>query len=705
MRAATRASDTELRRKGLELFLASFVVLFQELALIRWLPGQVRVLAYFPNLILLSAFLGLGLGCLRAGRRSLLAAWPVLLLVLVASAFAMSFVAFTQNSETEHLWLWYYDLPKDAPMIKDVRPPIVLAFVLGALAFMPLGQFVAERLRFFQTRSSALWGYCLDIVGSLAGVITFSALGFLETFPVVWFACLATAGLPFFVRQPRRLVIYIVLSAALVGTVSRAERAQRYSPYYALSMFQENNEPHIGILANGSLHQIAVDLTRTHEPFSDWERTIRDSYHEPYRILPHTPKRVLILGAGSGNDVSVALDEGVEQIDAVEIDPVILSFGHSLHPNRPYNSSRVRTINTDARSFLNNTEDKYDLVIFGTLDSMTRLSALSNVRLDNFVYTQDCLQAAKTHLTPGGGIVMYFMVSTDYIDQRLAGMLYTLFDEPPIVLRQANALFNNVYMGGPAFAGLFTTQRDAVAQFFKQQPAPELPTDDWPYLYLQSRSISSFYLTLIALFTVLSVIAVASVSVDMRQSLTQRHIDVEMFCFGLAFLLLETKSVTAMNLAWGGTWLTSAVVFGAILAMVLLATIVVQLGNIPWNLCITGLIVSLLLTYVVPTHVLLRLDPLAKLMLSGIFVGAPIFFASACFAMIFRTRAEVNVAFGWNLLGAVAGGLVEFLSMAIGIRQLSLLALTAYLVAVLLHARRQATPEVEPLGLAQPRPA
>ena len=45
------------RRLALELVAASFVVLFQELTLIRWLPGQIRVLAYFPNLILLSAFL------------------------------------------------------------------------------------------------------------------------------------------------------------------------------------------------------------------------------------------------------------------------------------------------------------------------------------------------------------------------------------------------------------------------------------------------------------------------------------------------------------------------------------------------------------------------------------------------------------------------------------------------------------------------
>ncbi|MFI5300504.1 MAG: spermidine synthase, partial [Polyangiales bacterium] len=59
-----------------ELALASFVVLFLELALIRWLPGQVRVLAYFPNLILVSAFLGLGVGALRSGRRSLLMMWP-----------------------------------------------------------------------------------------------------------------------------------------------------------------------------------------------------------------------------------------------------------------------------------------------------------------------------------------------------------------------------------------------------------------------------------------------------------------------------------------------------------------------------------------------------------------------------------------------------------------------------------------------------
>jgi hypothetical protein len=160
-----------------------------------------------------------------------------------------------------------------------------------------------------------------------------------------------------------------------------------------------------------------------------------------------------------------------------------------------------------------------------------------------------------------------------------------------------------------------------------------------------------------------------------------------MFLFGLAFLLLETKSVTTMSLLWGATWLTSAVVFGAILAMVLAATVLVQLRPLPWALCMGGLIVSLVAAYFVPVHALLRLNDFSRLLLSIAFVGTPIFFAAACFALLFRDRPEANTAFGWNLLGAVAGGLIEFFSMITGIRALYVFALVAYLGVVLLRMR------------------
>src|SRR5690348_11663716 len=90
----------------LPLVAASFITLATELVLIRWVPGQVRVIAYFPNLILIASFLGLGAGSLLR-RKMPLWTWPVLLIVLAAAADVMSRIAFTQESTTEHLWLLY----------------------------------------------------------------------------------------------------------------------------------------------------------------------------------------------------------------------------------------------------------------------------------------------------------------------------------------------------------------------------------------------------------------------------------------------------------------------------------------------------------------------------------------------------------------------------------------------------------------------
>ena len=94
---------------------------------------------------------------------------------------------------------------------------------------------------------------------------------------------------------------------------------------------------------------------------------------------------------------------------------MIIQLGRDLHPDNPYEDSRVTVFNTDARSFLNHTEELYDLVVFGTLDSQTQLSALSNVRLDNFVYTRQALEAAAERLELDGGMILYFMVGKEHI--------------------------------------------------------------------------------------------------------------------------------------------------------------------------------------------------------------------------------------------------------------------------------------------------
>jgi len=222
-----------------------------------------------------------------------------------------------------------------------------------------------------------------------------------------------------------------------------------------------------------------------------------------------------------------------------------------------------------------------------------------------------------------------------------------------------------------------------VAEVIKGLENVEAPSDDWPFLYLLGRGISTFYLTLIGAFAAISVLSIGIAAPEMFRFRGKPlgGIDIEMFLFGLAFLLLETKSVTEMNLVWGVTWVTSAVVFGSILLTLLLSTILMQLFSLPGWLCSGGLVLSLLISYSVPTHALLGHDLPATLLLSGGLIGLPIFFASTCFALRFKTRAAVEIAFGWNLIGAVAGGLLEFSSMAIGFRNLALVALVAYLGA------------------------
>jgi hypothetical protein len=648
----------------------------------------VRVLAYYPNLVLIAAFLGLGLGCLRAGRRPLRWVWPATLLVLVLAASALARVVFTQNAAADHLFLLYYDLPPDAPVVTDIRPPILLLFVLTAASFVPLGQIVAERLRRFREGGRPLSGYGWDIAGSLAGIALFTALSFARAFPTLWFAGVLALGLAFFRSRRRDLLAYGGVAALVVLVVAGSERAQQYSPYYAVSTRDRAGAAGFEITANGSLHQVALPLRRS-DAVAGNDARIREGYHVPYTLASGPIRRALVVGAGSGNDVAVILDRGAEHVDAIEIDPVILELGRARHPDAPYASPRVRAINTDARAWLNDTRETYDLIVFGTLDSMTRLSALSNVRLDAFMYTADCLRAARAHLTPGGGLVLYFMVGERYIDLRLAGLLMEVFGEAPLVDESDRSLFNRVYMVGPAFAAVGGAERraDAPAVLARVRARVELPSDDWPYLYLRERGLSGFYLSMMAAVAVVALAGALAASPDLRRSVAGRGIDGEMFLFGLAFLLLETRSVTAMNLAWGATWLTSAVVFFAVLVMVLLATFAVRAWSPPFALTMGLLLVSLMGAWALPESLVLRSGVPARLVLSVLVVGIPIFLSSVGFARLFEARTAPDLAFGWNLLGAVAGGLLELVSMAVGLKALLLVAGAAYLGALLLAVR------------------
>jgi spermidine synthase len=663
---------------------ASAAALALELALIRWLPANVRVLAYFPNVVLIASFLGLGLGAMW--KRATLAATAGGLVVVVVAAALLSRVAFTASSASEHLWLLYYDLPHDAPVVHGVILPVFLVFLLVTVSFLGLGAAVARGLAAYQGEDRALRGYVADLVGSLIGVAAFAGLAALRTRPIAWFAVALALALLAAASRAERLWLGACATVILL-LVTVTDHADRYSPYYALRTVRA--EGHFEVLANGSLHQYMLDL-REGATGSAGSGTalVRQGMRLPLLNLRHPPRRALVLGAGTGNDVSILLEAGVPEIHAVEIDPEILDIGRRLHPARPYADARVITHVGDARAFLERTDLRFDYIVIGTLDSMTRLSALSNVRLDNFVYTRESLEAARAHLTDDGGLALFFLATDPDIEDHLYAILDQAFGREPLTWRSPPRLFNRTYLAGPGFSHLEGRVDLVDADRSARRDRLVAPSDDWPFLYLDRPRIPALYLQLAALVLASATAGVLGVSRAMRGELASGRVDVEMMLFGAAFLLLESSFVTDMNLLFGATWRTSVVVFASILVAVLAATLLAQRVRIRAAVALPIVAVVLLVLSQIPLRSVAPADPVARLPFALLTCGVPVALAALAFADRFRMRSRVEIAFGWNLLGAVCGGLLEFMSMATGLRALFLAAAALYLLVLLLVLRR-----------------
>src|SRR3954462_9201631 len=86
---APAGRETTPRSVRIRLFALSFLLLFTELALIRWTAANIVYVIFVTNFVLLASFLGIGVGFLRAGsRRDLLPLAPVALLALVGFVLA-----------------------------------------------------------------------------------------------------------------------------------------------------------------------------------------------------------------------------------------------------------------------------------------------------------------------------------------------------------------------------------------------------------------------------------------------------------------------------------------------------------------------------------------------------------------------------------------------------------------------------------------
>ncbi|HUT55456.1 MAG TPA: hypothetical protein VM658_18850 [bacterium] len=159
--------------------LISASILILELAFIRQVPAEVRVISYFTNLILMASFFGLGLGCILQQKRPLWFLLPLGLALVFLFILAGRGIAIYAQSPEVHYWLGYSDLKKGAARLPLV-PAAAAIFIFAALPFMTLGQILAQAM----DQHEKLVAYAWNIAGSLAGTILFAFTSYLSLPPL-----------------------------------------------------------------------------------------------------------------------------------------------------------------------------------------------------------------------------------------------------------------------------------------------------------------------------------------------------------------------------------------------------------------------------------------------------------------------------------------------------------------------------------------
>jgi hypothetical protein len=696
--AAREPSTTQLAPRsitGVKLFLLGFATLFLELLFIRYLAGSIWNLGYFPNLVLLSVFVGMGVGFVfhdRIGERrsghvfigGFALAVALILFVSIMHPIVPGFSPWHYNLGGD---LYFSVVPFKANDLNYLF--FILCFVAVALVFACISQRTAKLFRQF----APLDAYTLDILGSCAGILSFIAISALHLPAWSWFTFFTVIFICGMDGPVRVRAIPAVLAILAVVFMFRQDlvlmqkpdsdylKEAIWSPYQKVEYSEQLDESGVLrriIYVNGLNHQEI--LLNPEKQFYGFPYLYRAQAKLPPTLS------VLVIGAGTGNDVTTALREGATHVDAVEIDPVIAQIGREHNPSGAFNDPRVELHINDGRAFMTQTHHKYDLIIFALTDSLVKVSSLSQLRLENYLFTRESIERAYSLLNNDGNIVFYNFYRLPFVAQKIFNMAYLVAGTQPLILTQQNDFF------------MLCAQKRAGSSeaTFLATTAPQMATDDWPFLYLEKPGIPGIYLNAMIGVSILITGLLVTFHFATRQRERGRGsellpIKLAFIFMGIAFLLLETKSVIQFSLLFGTTWLNNSLIFFAILISVLAANWTVQyvshLGScrhwLQFSFLYALLAASVLITFVFPLHDLLAIEGIFPRFLAASFLTfLPIYFANLIFSTSFRDQEAAEHLFGWNLLGATFGGVLEYTGMAIGYNALSLIVLGCYTLVI-----------------------
>jgi hypothetical protein len=332
----------------------------------------------------------------------------------------------------------------------------------------------------------------------------------------------------------------------------------------------------------------------------------------------------------------------------------------------------------DGRAYVQQTHHRYDLILFALPDSLTLVSGQGSLRLENYLFTKQSMERVK-HLLKAGGTFAMYNYYEPFLLNRYARTLDDVYGRAPCV-EVGDSLARRRQAVLTAGAGATVSCKT------RWQPVKAAePTDDYPFPYLEHRTIPAFYWHTLLLMLGAAVLLVGAAGGSFRSFGSMRRY-VDLAFMGAAFLLLETKNVVQFALLFGTTWFVNSLVFAGVLLSVWLAVETARHVRLPSpRLLYLGLLGALVLAWSVPQESLLALSPVPRFFAAVAIAFAPIYLANLIFAQRFAAVGSSTVAFAANLLGALIGGALEYLSLITGYRFLLVLVAVFYGLAFLTY--------------------
>jgi hypothetical protein len=532
-------------RPAFDLFLISWLVLFLELACIRWFPSHVLFLTFFVNLVLLACFVGMSVGCLVARRRTnFIRHTPYWLLLgiiggLVIDQYSGYLQAVFAVGNQAKADVVYFGTESSVTM-KNPLPFTVPIELVGALFFAIIAAIMIgpgqEMGRAFNRVPGRTTAYSANLLGSLVGIGMFAGCSILRLPPLVWFGlsglvlaylllrkdpdsapelrdslppsvtAATAAAAPHPAPPPKAqglavvplmfLVAAVGLTFITSGFIPVRGRQIIWSEYYRID-YEPTHKLIITNLISQQLMEPRADPPIAEVPYALpylFQRDLKKPDGSP--VWPPF-KRILIIGAGNGNDVARALlwSAPDAQIDAVEIDPVIQLLGQRTpHPDRPFDDPRVKVAINDGRNFLREAKDgTYDLVVFALIDSLVLQSGYSALRLESYLFTLDSFKDVRRVLKPTGVYAVYNFFRQAWIVARIREQLRVAFEGvDPVAINTPSTIdvrFSDEKQSGfqPSICtGFFAGGKDVVEPLrraFDSVPGPDGKLREMRYWY------------------------------------------------------------------------------------------------------------------------------------------------------------------------------------------------------------------------------